>query len=383
MIVCNQWKLVSSILLCTALTMCGSADDMTYLKPPQFIGEPGNNHALVDRQFQGIPSLAVSPGGRLWATWYAGKTPDEDHNNYVVIATSGDHGQTWTETLVIDPDGDGPVRAFDPELWIDPDGKLWSFWAQAIDHKGSAWGVWAMTRNDPDKDDSQWSQPRRLYDGIMMCKPTVLSSGEWMFPVANWHTDNGSKAVVSTDNGKTFHLKGACNVPKDYRNCDEPMIVERKNGSLWMLVRTLYGIGESVSIDRGASWSDLTPSSIQHPVARFFIRRLKSGNLLLVKHGPIQEKTKRSHLTAYLSKDDGESWSNGLLLDERMSVSYPDGQQRADGTIYIIYDRSRREAQEILMATFMERDVDSGDPKSATVSLRNVVSKYPKSEEKE
>ena len=127
MIVCNQWKLVSSILLCTALTMWGSADDMTYLKPPQFIGEPGNNHALIDRQFQGIPSLAVSPGGRLWATWYAGKTPDEDHNNYVVIATSGDHGQTWTETLVIDPDGDGPVRAFDPELWIDPDGKLWSF----------------------------------------------------------------------------------------------------------------------------------------------------------------------------------------------------------------------------------------------------------------
>ncbi len=50
-------------------------------------------------------SLSVSPGGRLWATWYAGPTPGEDENNYVVITTSADTGKTWTEVLVIDPDG--------------------------------------------------------------------------------------------------------------------------------------------------------------------------------------------------------------------------------------------------------------------------------------
>ncbi len=383
MIACKQWKQALFILLGTAFIMCSLDDEKAYLKPPQFVGKPGAKNALIDRQFQGIPSLAVSPGGRLWATWYAGKTPDEDYNNYVVIATSDDNGHTWDETLTIDPDGDGPVRAFDPELWIDPVGKLWALWAQAIEHEGSDWGVWAITSEEPDKKDGKWSQPRRLCDGILMCKPTVLSSGEWMFPVASWHTDNGSKAVVSTDNGRTFHVKGACNVPEEHRNCDEPMIVEKKDGSLWMLVRTSYGIGESISHDHGETWNDLTPSSIQHATARFFIRRLKSGNLLLVKHGPIEARTKRSHLTAYLSKDDGEIWSSGLLLDERISVSYPDGQQTADGTIYIIYDRSRRNAREILMATFMESDVEAGDPESATVSLRNVVSRYSQSEDKE
>ena len=30
-------------------------------------------HKLTDRKFQGIPSLAISAEGRLWATWYAGK----------------------------------------------------------------------------------------------------------------------------------------------------------------------------------------------------------------------------------------------------------------------------------------------------------------------
>jgi len=102
--------------------------------------------------------------------------------------------------------------------------------------------------------------------------------------------------------------------------------------------------------------------------------------LLLVKHGPISIRTGRSHLTAYVSKDDGLTWSDGLLLDERSGVSYPDGQQSPDGTIHIIYDYSRTGAREILMATFTEDDVIAGNPAASSVSLRMVVSKYPEIE---
>ncbi|NLN31091.1 MAG: exo-alpha-sialidase, partial [Bacteroidales bacterium] len=141
---------------------------------------------------------------------------------------------------------------------------------------------------------------------------------------------------------------------------DEHMIVEKKNGSLWMLVRTRYGIGESISNDWGNSWTPLIPSRIQHPPARFFITRLNSGNLLLVKHGPVDMKTGRSHLMAFISEDDGFSWSGGLLIDERSGVSYPDGQQTADGKIWITYDYSRTKDQNILMTTFTEDDILSG-----------------------
>ena len=144
-----------------------------------------------------------------------------------------------------------------------------------------------------------------------------------------------------------------------------------------MLVRTKYGIGESISVDKGYTWSPLVPSNIQHPVARFFIHRLNSGNLLLVKHGPIDMQTKRSHLMAFVSKDDGHTWSNGLLLDERPGVSYPDGQQVSDGTIYITYDYMRKKDQNIYMTSFTEDDIlCASDRKILKVfNSRKVISK--------
>ncbi len=334
------------------------------------------NHKLDSRKFQGIPSLAISPEGRFWATWYAGNTPGEDENNYVVVATSGKDGESWTEEIIIDPDGPGPIRAFDPEIWLDPEGKLWVFWAQTVGHDGANSGLWAKTNSRPNKAGSKWSEARRITDGVMMCKPTVLSNGEWILHASTWReTDNSAWAVVSIDKGESLNLRGGCNVPKELRSYDEHMIVEKMDKSLWMLMRTSYGIGESFSNDSGKTWSEATPSSSQQPSARFFIRRLSSGNLLLVKHGPINERIGRSNLTAYLSKDDGQTWLGGLLLDKRKNVSYPDGQQFSDGNIHIIYDYSRTAEREILMATFTEDDIITGDTTSTNVTLRTIISK--------
>jgi hypothetical protein len=354
-----------TIFAMTAPGLLSAQQDEDFLLPPRLVRDPSSTgtHAAQYRKFTGIPSLSVSPEGRLWATWYAGRTPAEDQNNYVVVATSGDGGETWEEVLAIDPDGPGPVRAFDPETWLDPDGKLWFFWAQSLDDEEASWfggvnaGVWAMTASDAEGAVPEWSEPRRLTDGIMMCKPIVLSGGEWVLPASTWRTGKGARMVVSGDRGKNWRVRGAVDVPEEVWNCDEHTIVERKDGSLWMLVRTQYGIGESTSDDRGRTWTPLVPSSIRHPTARFFIRRLSSGSLLLVKHGPMDMRTGRSHLMAFISQDEGHTWSGGLLLDERPGVSYPDGQQAVDGTIHVVYDFSRTGDQHILMTSFREEDV--------------------------
>lgn len=373
-----------TLLLITAYIQAEEKSDQTdpALVAPPINTSPGKEYADDTRMFQGIPGLSRAANGRLWALWYAGGT-GEGELNYVVLVTSGDDGKTWSgPKLVIDPPG--PVRAYDPAIWHDPSGRMWVFWAQSYRWWDGRSGVWAVTTDDSDQENPKWTEPRRLCNGIMMNKPTVLSNGDWLLPVAIWKQpakesiehrfdlpeERGGNIFISKDQGKTFQLLGQTDVPE--RTFDEHMIVERKDNSLWTLVRTRYGIGESISTDGGKTWSKGKASDIPHVNARFFIRRLKSGNLLMVRHNPADKKSRRD-LTAFLSQDDGKTWQGGLLLDERSGVSYPDGVQSDDGTIYIIYDFARTRDKKILMATFTEEDVLAGKPVSDKARLRVLV----------
>lgn len=320
---------------------------------PQF--RPGPDYADSGRMFQGIPAIERAPNGRLWAAWYGGGVT-EDRHNYILLDTSGDDGRTWERALVLDPDRDGPIRAFDPCLWHDPNGRLWLFWAQRPD--GRPADCFAMTTTNSDDRSATWTAPRRVFEGILMNKPTVAADGRWLFPAAVWQSNDSARVFASADGGATFARIGAARVPeKEDRNCDEHMLVQRKNGDLWMLVRTSYGIGESVSTDGGKTWPDVAPTAIPHTASRFCIRRLASGNLVLVRHDPPGGAKGRSHLKAFVSEDDGKTWQGGLLIDERKGVSYPDVVETADGLIHVIYDYNRTRDKEILMATFREEDV--------------------------
>jgi len=347
--------------------------DHDSMNPLRVNFSPGSEYGSDARNYQGIPSIERAPGGRLWAVWYAGKV-HEDRYNYVVGVTSGDDGKTWSDLkFVIDPDGDGPLRTADPCLWLDPRGRLWLFWWL---NGGGRNEVVAMRTDSPDEENPTWTEPRVIGRGVMLNKPIVASDGAWLLPTAMWRRDNSCRVFASLDEGETWAFRGAATVPDPReRNCDEPMMVERKDGSLWMLVRTTYGIGESVSHDTGRTWTPVTPSGIPHPTARFFLRRLISGNLLLVKHGPMNRRTGRSHLMAFVSEDDGASWRGGLMIDERNGVSYPDGTQSPDGVIRIIYDWNRADDKHVLMAAFTEEDALAGKDVSGRVRLRVLVNR--------
>ncbi len=366
------------------------------LNPVEITYLPGEKYATASRQFQGIPGIEVTPSGRLWATWYSGGV-NEGPNNFVLLVTSDDGGSSWSEPVaVVDPPGN--VRAYDPALWRDPAGRLWWFWAQSYSpedgkiHDGRA-GVWAVRVADCNSVRPAFGRPVRIANGVMMNKPTALSSGEWAMPSAVWEyggplleelkAERFSNMVVSSDDGASFRLQGVADIP--HRCFDEHMIVELRDGRLWMLVRTLYGIGQSFSSDKGKSWSPGETANLGGPNSRFFIRRLSSGNLLLVNHADVppemavtrflagQTWRPRSHLTAFISDDDGKTWKGGLLLDERNGVSYPDGVEDESGAIRIIYDHERYKKGSILMATFREEDALAGKPVTRDVRLRILV----------
>jgi len=148
-----------------------------------------------------------------------------------------------------------------------------------------------------------------------------------------------------------------------------------------MLIRGKHGIGQGFSDDKGYTWHDVGFSGIANPCSRFHIRRLPSGRLLLVNHknfyGQNTEKvvvgSGRNNLTAMLSDDDGRTWTEGLLLDERSDVSYPDAAIDAAGRIWIIYDRERYAAREILLASVTEEDILTGTIVSEGSFLKQVI----------
>jgi predicted neuraminidase len=352
-----------------------AADNKALVAPP-IITSPGSAYATHNRLWQGIPGIERACNGRLWATWYSGGS-GEGPDNHVLLYSSGDDGQRWDgPLLVIDPPG--TVRAFDPCLWHDPNGRLWLFWAQSDGLYDGRAGVWCIVSDDATTADARWSRPRRIAHGVMMNKPVILNTGEWLALTAIWAyrppyrpelaAERFSNVIRSIDQGRTWSLLGGADVPD--RQFDEHMLVERRDGTLWMLVRTSFGIGESTSHDRGATWSPGKPTDLGGPGSRFHLRRMASGRLLLVNHVLC---TGRNNLAAMLSDDDGRTWSQPFMIDPRDRVSYPDAVEAEDGRIHLIYDRERSGAKEILMAVFSERDVTEGRLVSTGSRLRVLV----------
>ena len=350
----------------------GNVADLALI-PPELNTSPLPEYDYDRLDYGMTIGIERTPGGRLWVCWVAGGDSPEA---FFLLATSDDDGETWSSPrLVVDTHSDRlprPRSILVGNLWTDPLGRLWLIFDQSMDMFDGRAGVWTTVCGSPDAEDPQWSPPRRIWHGVTLNKPTVLSTGEWMLPIsldqrpgfgpfAGAFTEldpyRGANVFVSTDQGATWERRGCARFPDP--DWHEHMVVERRDGSLWMLARTAKGIMQSTSTDGGATWAEPSlPPGIRHPAARFHIRRLASGRILMVKHGQTMDAHEgRCQLTAWLSEDDGETWRGGLMLDEREGISYPDGFQAPDGSITISYDRNRATDGEILMARFTEEDI--------------------------
>ena len=373
------------------------------LEAPVINTQPGPEYDDAVRPGNMIIGLDRTPKGRLWAAWVGnGDSP----NGFFMLASSDDGGKSWSKPRVVIDPADGKLesngsqiaytrRALVGNLWTDPLGRLWCFFDQSLGYFDGRGGDWSIRCDDPDDAEPVWTKPVRFADGCTLNKPTVLGNGDWLLPVSLWTRDRIGPAILkeahheldpirmanvfaSTDQGRTWTRRGGVAFPGT--DFDEHMIVERKDGSLWMLARTKKGISESISTDKGVTWSEPQPSAIQNVSARFFIRRLASGKLLFVKNGPTDVRLpRRSSMTAFLSDDDGKSWGKGLLLDDRAEVSYPDGFQSPDGTIHILYDWNRHTDAEILLAKFTEDDISNQRKVARTLVNKALAPHLPKS----
>lgn len=358
--------------------------DSLSMVPPTIDTRPDKRYMARNLDYGMTIGIERTPKGRIWNCCVAG---GDNADAFFLLTWSDNDGHTWSKTkVVVDPhDARLPLkrRTIVGQLWTDPLGRLWLFFDQSMTYFDGRSGNWFAICENPDDQHPVWSQPQFIGFGCTLNKPTVASTGEWMLPVSLWPrsrmdilledswTENplreahheldslrAAHIFVSNDMGRTWERRGNVKFPEP--SFDEHLFVELNDGRWWMTARTGLGIWQSFSFDRGYTWSP-PEAYLPHVNSRHFITRLASGNLLLIKHGMPQTKTrKRSHLRAFISTDDGQTWIGNLLLDQREGVSYPTGFQAPDGYIYISYDHQRTKCGDVLMAKFNETDILSG-----------------------
>jgi len=364
---------------------------------PQLIFNPFPAYAQKYLPFAMAASMESTSKGRLWTCWAGGQ---DGPNAYLLASYSDDQGKSWCDPVfVIDPRAHGlKMGTRLGSFWCDPKGRLWLFFHQSVGMFDGSCSNWFVRCDDPDAEQPAWTEPVYIGFGASLNKPFVRKNGEWILPVSlweRWHIDKpfadyyreldavrGANVFVSDDEGASWRYRGGI-IFKD--SCfNEHSVVEKRDGTLWMLSRGMKEAFQSFSTDGGKTWQPQT-TFFPHVNSKALFRRLKSGNLLLIRHGAAFDRQPkdsteewnwgkgRSHLTAFLSTDDGKTWSGGLLLDERHPVSYPDIAQTPNGDIYVHYDRDRNGAAEILFARFREEDVQAGKLVSQDAALKNLV----------
>ena len=329
------------------------------------------------REFQGCPTIAVTHGGRIYAGWYAGGTGEPHMENYNLLVFSDDGGKTWTEPyLVIPSSHKNFVHASDIQLWTDTDGKLHLSWMQhnvkpapeklgeypagqiAVVADGYLFddfthAAWEIVCDEPDAAEPIFSQPRNLFDGFLRTKPITLKNDTLIYSVYN-QIENNLVYQISYDKGKTFkRIKGSEKLPAW---CDEPMSYQLNDGSIRTLSRRKPVLTETFSFDNGLTWTKAAESDIPNPESRIFVGRTNGGRVLLVGNDSSEI---RNNMSIAVSEDDGKTWKNKICIDAREWTSYPDVDFYGD-RIYIIYDRERVDAKEILFLSVTEEEIING-----------------------
>jgi len=321
---------------------------------------------VEERKMEGVPTICTGKDGKLYAAWYASNIrAGEGSGDYITLAVSLDKGLTWKNNALLVEPKDKLDRIFDPSLWSDFKGNVHLSWSKC---KGQWWdgvaGVWDALISS-ESDSIAVSVPHLLINkGIIMNKPTLLADGNTiLYPNYIW---NVNQSLVDNTGGIYIYRQNVSSAQKptfvsriplpDWKVLvAEPQILQLNGDTLATYIRTPTGIFSTTSFNGGMSWTPSTQLKTigDNPDSRFFIGRLKSNNILLVVNSAVI----RTRLTAFISVDNGKTFKYKLLLDGRDPVSYPDVTEDNEGNIYVIYDRERTKAKEILVVKIKESDI--------------------------
>lgn len=385
---CRLNGLIASVLL-LVLPVLASAETITAKEITVFDGNQGWVHDGVTYRLACGVNLVQTANGDLLMTWLSGTDSEPSTDNCILIARSSDGGFTWSEPSIIVPaaeDAGGLTNIFRGE-----NGQLVGLGANwPSEDEYTTWYYFRMTSDD---NGQTWSQhePFTLFDNHASLGHRIkLDDGRWLFPASIFlkrqhplHGDLDALAHAATEqeaqaladkfpepnpDKMARFLHGCMSVFADDASADhltlggqvsnrplgllEPTVVQLKDGTVVMLMRAQSGgfLWQSISRDRGQTWSPAVPSAIPNPSSLAQLLRLRDGRIALFHNpsgGKVGKRGPRDPLAMWLSDDEMKTWSVKQNLAGGGQCAYPNALETDDGRLLVGYDRNRREARVI------------------------------------
>ncbi|HRE82382.1 MAG TPA: sialidase family protein [Opitutaceae bacterium] len=237
---------------------------------------------------------------------------------------------------------------WDEKISDAPEAKIPTYAIRSLDG-GKTW-------QDNQKLHDDWTGANRdiieTRDGSVIFTSMMLRHNPGRHTVLTYTTRNDGRTWLRSnviDLGGIGHHSGV----------SESTLVQRRDGVLWMLMRTNWGsFWETFSQDEGLTWTGHRPTNILSSSTPGLLKRLESGRLVLVWNYPYPEgKTTyplkggdrqwsevpvsdhRTEICIMFSDDDGKTWGKrtviGRITKDGMQLTYPNLIEVRPGEIWI------------------------------------------------
>lgn len=315
-----------------------------------------------------IPGMIRTAKGTLVACFDARYENHLDLSSDIDVAVvrSEDGGRTWTAPVVAMDAGPGKGNGCgDPCILQDhTTGRIW-LQALAVHFDRNPCllrsrpgfdpqdtGQWEMVYSDDDG--KTWSSNINITREIKQHQWTTILAGPGcgictregviIFPAQIWDMKARpacmSTICYSTDHGKSWHYGNG--VPHRTSECQ---VVELQDGSIMLSCRNETFGGKRViytTRDLGKTWQphSTNVNTLNDPACQaslIAVNSSKYGRLLLFSHPDSRPKL-RNHMSIHVSRDDGKTWSEGLVYDVRECWGYSCLAQVDEETIGVIYE---------------------------------------------
>jgi predicted neuraminidase len=245
----------------------------------------------------------------------------------------------------VQPDG-SRHPCWNPVLFQPPRGPLVLFYK--VGPSPREW--WGLARTSADGGRT-WSEAIRLPSGFLgpiRAKPVALESGDvlagsstehagWVVHMERWTPPELASPAA-------WRKTGPLNDPSRFEAI-QPTILAHPRTRLQILCRSRQGVvTQAWSEDGGATWGEMTGTSLPNPSAGIDALRLADGRFLLV-YNPT---TRGRGRLAIAVSEDGRDWRPAVALEDAPGeYSYPAMIQARDGRVHVSYTWRRERIRHV------------------------------------